>query len=140
MVEWARLAAGCRHLKGRSWMEARIERIRFSRIAKNLAMLGLWNDRALAPLDRIANGRGQQADLREIFGPTQNMEAVTKAERPKRRTKLPYSEIPHATIEVRAIAAVAIVNQESRRRSTPGAAFQICCTVQSAVGCRVTAT
>jgi hypothetical protein len=32
---------------------------------------------------------------------------------------LAYSEIPHATIEVRAIAAVAIVDQESRWRSIP---------------------
>ena len=43
--------------------------------------------------------------------------------RPERCTNLPYSETPHATIEVRAIAAVAIVNQESRWRSIPGAAF-----------------
>src|SRR5262252_6972346 len=43
--------------------------------------------------------------------------------RPERRPNLPYSETPHATIEVRAIAAVAIVNQESRWRSIPGAAF-----------------
>src|SRR6201997_3620778 len=43
--------------------------------------------------------------------------------RPARRTNLPNSEAPHATIEVRAIAAVAIVNQESRWRSIPGAAF-----------------
>src|SRR5215470_11630386 len=43
--------------------------------------------------------------------------------RPQRRTNLPYSETPHATIEVHAIAAVTIVNQESRWRSIPGAAF-----------------
>src|SRR6201982_3681170 len=43
--------------------------------------------------------------------------------RPERRTNLPYSQTPHATIEVRAVAAVAIVNQESRWRSIPGAAF-----------------
>ena len=36
--------------------------------------------------------------------------------RPERRTNLSYSEAPHATIEVRAIAAVAIVNQESPER------------------------
>src|SRR5215472_5189052 len=53
--------------------------------------------------------------------------------RPERRTNLPYSETPHATIEVRAIAAVTIVNQESRWRSIPGAAFHdllrgpVCC-------------
>ena len=34
-----------------------------------------------------------------------------------------YSETPHATIEVRAIAAVAIVDQEPRWRSIPGAAL-----------------
>src|SRR6516162_11341302 len=45
------------------------------------------------------------------------------AGRPERRTNLLYSETPHATIEVRTIAAVAIVNQESRWRSIPGAAF-----------------
>src|SRR5215469_13655162 len=43
--------------------------------------------------------------------------------RPERRPNLPYSETPHATIEVRAIAAVAIVDQESRWRSIPGAAL-----------------
>jgi hypothetical protein len=43
--------------------------------------------------------------------------------RPERRTNLPYADTLHATIEVRAIAAVAIVNQESRWRSIPGAAF-----------------
>jgi hypothetical protein len=43
--------------------------------------------------------------------------------RPKRRTNLPYSETPHGTIEVRAVAAVAIVNQDSRRRLIPVAAF-----------------
>src|ERR1700747_2642579 len=43
--------------------------------------------------------------------------------RPERCTNLPYSETPHPTIEVRAIAAVTIVNQESRWRSIPGAAF-----------------
>jgi hypothetical protein len=43
--------------------------------------------------------------------------------RPERCANLPYSETPHATIEVRAVAAVAIVNQESRRRLIPGAAF-----------------
>src|SRR6201984_2156961 len=43
--------------------------------------------------------------------------------RPERRTNLPYTETPHATIEVHAIAAVGIVNQEPRWRSIPGAAF-----------------
>jgi hypothetical protein len=43
--------------------------------------------------------------------------------RPKRRTNLPYSETPHAAIEVRAIAAVAIVYQESWWRSIPDATF-----------------
>src|ERR1700751_4674941 len=43
--------------------------------------------------------------------------------RPERCTNLPYSETPHATIEVRAIAAVAIVNEKSRRHSIRGAAF-----------------
>src|SRR6201997_2143869 len=53
--------------------------------------------------------------------------------RPERRTNLPYSQTPHATIEVRALAAVAIVNQESRWPSIPGAAFHdllrgpVCC-------------
>jgi hypothetical protein len=42
--------------------------------------------------------------------------------RPERCTDLPYSKTLHATIEVRAIAAVAIVNQESRWRLIPGAA------------------
>jgi hypothetical protein len=58
MVEWARLAAACRHLKARSWVEARIERIRFSRIAKNLAMLRLWNNGTLTPLNRIPTAAG----------------------------------------------------------------------------------
>jgi hypothetical protein len=39
--------------------------------------------------------------------------------RPERRPNLPYSKTSHATIEVRAIAAVAVVNQESRWRSIP---------------------
>ena len=58
MLEWGRLATAWRYLKGWLWVEARIERTRFSRIAKNLAMLHLWNDGTLAPLNRIANGRG----------------------------------------------------------------------------------
>src|SRR5215472_16466259 len=55
--------------------------------------------------------------------------------RPERRTNLPYSETPHATIEVRAIAAVAIVNQESRWRSIPGAAFHYL--LRGPVRCRI---
>jgi hypothetical protein len=45
------------------------------------------------------------------------------AGRPEWRANLPYSEAPQAAIEVRTIAAVAIVNQKSRWRSVPGAAF-----------------
>src|ERR1700751_5965567 len=61
--------------------------------------------------------------------------------RPERRTNLPYSEPPHATTEVRAIAAVAIVNQENRGGARSQAQHStICCAAQSAVGCRVTAT
>ena len=42
---------------------------------------------------------------------------------PERRATLPYPEAPQATIEACSIAAVAIMNQESWRRSIPGAAF-----------------
>ena len=45
------------------------------------------------------------------------------ARRPERRASLPYPEAPYATIEACSIAAVAIVNQKSRWRSIPGAAF-----------------
>src|SRR6516225_2311413 len=41
----------------------------------------------------------------------------------KWRANLPYPEAPHATIEACAIAAVAIMDQKSRWRSIPGAAF-----------------
>src|SRR5215471_11230421 len=43
--------------------------------------------------------------------------------RPERRANLPYPEAAHATIEAYSIAAVAIMNQKSRWRSIPGAAF-----------------
>jgi hypothetical protein len=43
--------------------------------------------------------------------------------RPERRVNLPYPEAPHATIEAYSIAAVAIMNQKSWRRSIPSAAF-----------------
>jgi hypothetical protein len=42
---------------------------------------------------------------------------------PERRANLPYPEAPQATIEACSIAAVAIMNQKSRRRSIQGAAF-----------------
>jgi hypothetical protein len=51
---------------------------------------------------------------------------------------LAYSETPHATIEVRATATVATVDQESRWRSIPGAAFHDL--LRGPVRCRVTAT
>jgi hypothetical protein len=43
--------------------------------------------------------------------------------RPERRANLPYPEASHATIEACFIATVAIMNQKSRWRSIPGAAF-----------------
>jgi len=91
MLEWGRLATAWRYLKEWSWVEVSVERIRFSRIAKNLAMLGLWNDGTLVPLNRITNGRGQRADLRKIFGRMQNMEAVTKAGEWLRRAR--YNQV-----------------------------------------------
>jgi hypothetical protein len=36
---------------------------------------------------------------------------------------LPYAKVPHATIKARAIATIPIVNQKSRWRPVPGAAF-----------------
>jgi hypothetical protein len=36
---------------------------------------------------------------------------------------VPYAKVPHATIKARTIAAVPIVNQKSRWRPVPGAAF-----------------
>jgi hypothetical protein len=58
----------------------------------------------------------------ETFGSRRSHPSLSDGSgRPDRRTNLPYSEAPHATIEVHAIAAVAIVNQESRWRSIPGA-------------------
>jgi hypothetical protein len=43
--------------------------------------------------------------------------------RSQRRANLPYSEVPRATIEAHAIAAIAAVNQESWWPSVPGAPF-----------------
>jgi hypothetical protein len=43
--------------------------------------------------------------------------------RPERRANLLYSDAPHATVEARTIAAVAIVNQKSRWRVVPDAVF-----------------
>ena len=91
MFERARLRAVCGGLGGWLRVEAHIERFRFSRIAKDLAMLRLWNDGTLAPLHRIANGRGQRADLREIFSRMQNMGGVAKAGERLRRAR--YNEV-----------------------------------------------
>jgi hypothetical protein len=34
-----------------------------------------------------------------------------------------YAEVPDSTIKARTVAAISIVNQKSRRRPVPGAAF-----------------
>jgi hypothetical protein len=70
--------------------------------------------------------RRKLASLVQTFGSRRSRASLSDgiaSGRPEQRTNLPYSETPHATIEVRAIAPVAIVNQESRWRSIPGATF-----------------
>jgi hypothetical protein len=43
--------------------------------------------------------------------------------RPEWRANLLYTKVPHTAIEAHAKAAIAIVNQKSRGRALPGAAF-----------------
>jgi hypothetical protein len=89
MLEW--LAGLYAALKAIPSAEARLDRYRLSQLAKALTSLRFWNDGMLAPLRRIADGRGRHDDLTEIrnrLAKTENEVAKAGERLRKARDKL----------------------------------------------------